>query len=192
MALATKSSRRVISALGAIALGAPLAACSADLTRTFGFTRDSPDEFTVTTQAPLTIPPDYTIRPPRPGAPRPQDVPDQVAAQEALIPQTALAPGSDSAALSPGQQALIQQAGPPAPADIRTQIAQEQSQLNGNGQSFAERLMFWRSSQPEGIAVDPTKEAQRLRENAALGQSPTVGQTPIIQPKPKGWLEGIF
>jgi Protein of unknown function (DUF3035) len=192
MALATKSCRRVISVLGAVALGAPLAACSADLTRTFGFTRDSPDEFTVTTQAPLTIPPDYTIRPPRPGAPRPQDVPDQVAAQEALIPQAALTSGSDSAALSPGQQALIQQAGPPPPANIRTQIAQEQSQLNGGGQSFADRLMFWRSQQPAGIAVDPQKESQRLREDAALGQSPTVGQTPIIQPKPRGLLEGIF
>ena len=192
MGLATKSCRQVISALGAIALAAPLAACATgDLSRTFGFTRDSPDEFTVTTQAPLTIPPDYTIRPPRPGAPRPQDVPDQVAAQEALIPQTALAPGSD-AAMSPGQQALIQQAGPPAQANIRTQIAQEQTQLNGGGQSFAGRLMFWRSPQPAGIAVDPQKESQRLREDAALGQSPTVGQTPIIQPKPQGLLQGIF
>lgn len=192
MALATKSCRRVISVLGAIALGAPLAACTADLTRTFGFTRDSPDEFTVTTQAPLTMPPDYSIRPPRPGAPRPQDVPDQVAAQQALIPQTALASGSGTAGMSPGQEALIQQAGPPAPADIRTQIAQEQSKLNGTGESFADRLMFWRSPQPAGIAVDPERETQRLRQDAALGQSPTVGQTPIIQPKPQGWLEGIF
>ena len=33
---------------------------------------------------------------------------------------------------------------------------------------------------------------QRLRQNAALGQSPDIGDTPIIQPQKKGWLEGIF
>jgi hypothetical protein len=31
-----------------------------------------------------------------------------------------------------------------------------------------------------------------LRENAALGQGPEVGDTPIIQPRKKGWLEGIL
>ena len=47
-----------------------LAGCSGDkLTRTFGLTRDAPDEYTVTTRAPLSMPPDYNLRPPRPGAP---------------------------------------------------------------------------------------------------------------------------
>ena len=46
-----------------------LAACSGDeLTRTFGLTRDAPDEFQVTTRAPLSMPPDFNLRPPRPGA----------------------------------------------------------------------------------------------------------------------------
>src|SRR3546814_5174685 len=32
----------------------------------------SPDEFRVVSRAPLTLPPDYNLRPPEPGAPRPQ------------------------------------------------------------------------------------------------------------------------
>jgi hypothetical protein len=52
--------------------------------------------------------------------------------------------------------------------------------------------MFWRPAPLPGIVVDPTKEAQRLRQNSALGQSPESGETPIIQPKPRGWLQGIF
>ncbi len=64
--------------------------------------------------------------------------------------------------------------------------------MNAANQSFANRLMFWRSAPAPGIAVDPQKEAQRLRENAALGQSPQTGQTPIIQPAPRGWLAGIL
>src|SRR3954471_11538880 len=34
-----------------------------------GLTKKSPDEFAVTTKAPLVIPPDFNLRPPTPGAP---------------------------------------------------------------------------------------------------------------------------
>jgi len=37
------------------------------------FNRDRPDEFAVSRQAPLVIPPDFALTPPNPGAPRPQD-----------------------------------------------------------------------------------------------------------------------
>ena len=158
------------------------------LTRTFGLTRDAPDEFSVTTQAPLSMPPDMSIRPPRPGAPRPQDVSDSSQAEAALVPQTSL--GAPSAGMSPGQAALVAQAGPAAPSNIRAEVSQEAVQANSK--SFADRLMFWRPAAQPGIVVDPTREAQRLRENAALGQSPEAGETPIIQPKPRGWLQGIF
>ena len=32
-----------------------------------------PDEFAVESRAPLTVPPDFDLRPPEPGAPRPQE-----------------------------------------------------------------------------------------------------------------------
>jgi hypothetical protein len=38
------------------------------------FNRVRPDEFAVTRQAPLVVPPDFALTPPNPGAPRPQDV----------------------------------------------------------------------------------------------------------------------
>ena len=40
--------------------------------------------------------------------------------------------------------------------------------------------------------IDPQKEAKRLRENSALGQSQETGDTPIVQPKQRAWLEGIL
>ena len=72
-------------------LGLSLAACSGDeLTRTFGLTRDAPDEFQVTTRAPLSMPPDFTLRPPRPGATRPQELTQREQAEAALAPDTVL------------------------------------------------------------------------------------------------------
>jgi hypothetical protein len=47
--------------------------------------RDRPDEFAVGKQAPLVMPPDYTLRPPRPGSPRPLAADSQQQALEALF-----------------------------------------------------------------------------------------------------------
>lgn len=168
-----------------------LAACgnSDTLSRTFGVTRDAPDEFMVTTRAPLSMPPDFALRPPRPGAPRPMEQSERQQAEEALAPQTAL--GQPQSGDSPGQDALVQDAGPAASNQIRQQVDAD-ARMQQADSGFVSKLLFWRSPTPQGIVVDPQKEAQRLRENAALGESPENGDTPIIQPRKKGWLEGLF
>jgi hypothetical protein len=43
-----------------------------------------PDEFEVVQRAPLTIPPDFDLRPPKPGSPRPQEVSVDKLAREDL------------------------------------------------------------------------------------------------------------
>jgi Protein of unknown function (DUF3035) len=58
---------------------AALQGCS-NLKRDIGLEPTMPDEFAVESRAPLTLPPDYSLRPPRPGAPRPQE---KTAAQQA-------------------------------------------------------------------------------------------------------------
>lgn len=47
--------------------------------------RKRPDEFAIGKQAPLVIPPDYTLAPPRPGSPRPIGSDGQQQALEALF-----------------------------------------------------------------------------------------------------------
>jgi hypothetical protein len=64
-----------------VVLSAALAGCG-----TTGFlNRDRPDEFQVSRQAPLVIPPDFALTPPSPGAPRPQDTDASQQALEALF-----------------------------------------------------------------------------------------------------------
>lgn len=55
----------------------------------FGEENQRPDEFAVARNAPLVIPPDYTLAPPRPGDPRPQAADAQAQALEALFGGTA-------------------------------------------------------------------------------------------------------
>lgn len=168
-----------------------LAGCdSGGLSRTFGLTRDAPDEFTVTTRAPLSLPPDYNLRPPRPGAARPQEQSEQKQAEEILVPQTALAPSSTAAA-SAGQAALLGQTGPAAPSDIRRRVDQD-ARLDRTDDGFVDRLLYWRKSDPRQAIVDPAAEAQRVKTNAALGQPQDTGTTPIIQGRSKGWFQSLF
>jgi hypothetical protein len=184
---------RPAPALATLVLAAlVLAGCNtSDLSRSFGLTRDTPDEFTVTTQVPLSMPPEFSVRPPQPGAARPQQLSEQQQAQEALVPQTALT-GVPTGEASAGQSALVQAAGPTAPSNIRAEVNNEAAAAAQQSNGFVDKLMFWRSTPPPGIVVDPQQEAQRIRENAALGRTQESGDTPIIQPKKKGWLEGLF
>ena len=70
-----------------------LQGCS-DFKRTIGLEPTMPDEFAVESRAPLTIPPDYALRPPRPGAPRPQE---KTAAQQARRAFEEAGPGKPGA-----------------------------------------------------------------------------------------------
>lgn len=67
--------------------------------------RKSPDEFAVTRQAPLVVPPDYALQPPRPGAPRPLAPDSQTQALEAMFGQ-----GTKLPARSPVENQLLNDA----------------------------------------------------------------------------------
>jgi hypothetical protein len=169
-----------------------LAGCGSgdDISRSFGLTRDAPDEFQVTTRAPLSMPPDYTLRPPRAGAARPQEQTPRDAAEAALAPQSALS-GPQADANSAGQAALLSATGPAAPADIRSKVDTDAAMAQSD-RGFADKVMFWRTPADPSVVLDPEREAQRLRENAALGHSPTAGDTPIIQRTQKSLWNSIF
>ena len=59
--------------LGALALAATLSACEGGIGDALGLGKNAPDEFAVVRSAPLTLPPDFTLRPPRPGEARPNE-----------------------------------------------------------------------------------------------------------------------
>src|SRR5208283_2153883 len=69
-----RGSGRSLLALGFLSVaGASLLPGCGDFKRAVGLEKTSPDEFAVESRAPLTIPPDFDLRPPQPGAPRPQE-----------------------------------------------------------------------------------------------------------------------
>lgn len=63
------------------------------------FNRDRPDEFAVSRQAPLVIPPDFALVPPAPGTPSATAVDSSRAAMEAMFGGPATRSATESAAL---------------------------------------------------------------------------------------------
>ena len=57
---------------------------------------------------------------------------------------------------------------------------------------FIDKLLYWRKPTRRRPSWTPAQEAQRLRQNSALGQSPVTGDTPIIREKKKGWFQDLF
>jgi len=76
---------RGVAAASALCLAASslIAGCG-DFKKTIGLEPTLPDEFSVESRAPLTIPPDFDLRPPSPGAPRPQEKASNQQAKQAI------------------------------------------------------------------------------------------------------------
>ncbi len=164
-----------------------LAACEGprpDAVYSLGLTRDGADQFEVTTRPPLVLPPDYsTLPPPGPVEQRAPRVPAPQQAAAVLAPQVAL--NADAGALSPGQIALLNAAGPPAPPDLRVRVDHDALQT-APPQSILDRLAFWSAPKTQGDpVVDPRAEALRLNQ-------PLPAPATVLEPAPPPARRGIF
>ena len=190
----------------AFALLAPAVAGCSSTKEMLGLTKHSPDEFQVVSRAPLSMPPDYSLRPPTPGAPRPQEGTTREQAQSivtgyaerntaSLQPDQipSIGEGGSITAESAGESAFLQSAGiAGVDPNIRKVVDDETNADEDASQTFLDDLIFWRKPAPYGEVVDPAAEQKRLQENQALGQPLSEGETPIIERQKKGLLEGLF
>ena len=91
-----------VQLLGAACAALMLSACGSSGL----FNRGAPDEFAISRQAPLVVPPDFNLTPPKPGAPRPLAADSQQQALEALF-----GPNQRAAPPSPSEQNLLDRSG---------------------------------------------------------------------------------
>jgi hypothetical protein len=147
--------------------------------------KDAPDEFAVYQRPPLSLPPEFQLRPPEPGSVRPQAITPQDEARAALLQRQAsirTQPTRDPA-LSNGLNAIMERTGANvADPTIREVVNSETSLLSKEDKRLADKMIFWIDDKPyEGVVVDAEKEQQRIRENQALGKEITEGETPKIK-----------
>lgn len=186
--------RRLIVTGCCLALLAALSGCE-NARRSLGMGKQAPDEFAVLTRAPLELPPDYGLRPPEPGAKRPQEASTRDQARRILLGGAASAdatarPGSR---FSTGESAILKRAGAlNTDPSIRQKVNRESAGIAIAEAGFLDKIIFWQEPALPGVVVDADKEARRLREASAMGTAPNKSDVPVIKRKERGFLEGIF
>ncbi|HYE43272.1 MAG TPA: DUF3035 domain-containing protein [Caulobacteraceae bacterium] len=184
------SINRVMTAVALTGALAATAGCQSTK-QALGMTKVVPDEFRVVTMAPLTVPPEYALRPPAPGEPRPQELQPESAARQALLG------ARQGAQRSEGERILASRAGADRADPLARYVVDDEfGDISYKEKSFADRVMFWRK--PEGAPVagvangsaesspiDAATEQERLR--ALTGGKPIV----IARQQPRFKLPGL-
>ena len=173
-----------------VAMGA-VSGC-ADTRRALIKEKGAPDEFEVYTRAPLSLPPDFGLRPPAESGTVVRSSDDPTT--QARIAVTGKQPQPQQAsASSPGMAAIYARSGAnSADPNIRQLISRESSVFAAEDTSVMENLMFSDEELNRGNLVDPVMEAARIRENKAKGIPLNEGEIPKIERKKPRLLEGIF
>ena len=143
-----------------------------------GLERDAPDEFAVVKRAPLEMPPEYSLRPPQPGAPRPQEQSTIDQARASVLGES----GAAASDLTQGEAALLNSAAAGANPDIRQIVDTEAANTVRKDEPVVKKLLnIGKDEIPAATLVDPQAETARLKKNAAEGKPVTEGKTPTIE-----------
>lgn len=193
-----------------------LTACGGNTVKqTLGLETQAPDEFRVVSRPPLSVPPQFSLRPPSTGDASENPYATDKQAQSLVTGQpvnggngetfvlknnpaeTAVVPGQTSAisvvAKTSAESQLLQNAGA-ASVDptVRKTLVEEKLQKQQKVEE-APWYDFW-SSRPDKkeTTVDAKKEAERVKQNQDEGKPVTEGDTPVVKPKDKGVLGNIL
>lgn len=179
----------ILAMMGALMAG--LSGCSS-MSAALGMEKSSPDEFAIITKAPLIIPPDFSLRPPKAGTEGPvQSDPASVAAK-AVFKTDAQQQLPDGQVVKTGQSdgelTLLASAGVgDADPSIRTTIEDEFAASNKSGRSVTDRMMFWKG---DGQDAAPPKIVGRP---VAKEQMPVKEAKPAkVKEKKKSFADRIF
>lgn len=183
MKMMKKSATRLVAILGFVGpMAFGTSGCSS-MSAALGMEKSSPDEFAVVTKAPLIIPPDFSLRPPQPGAKRPNEpIPSEVAS-EALF-KTAGHEISDREP-SEGERAMVDLAGADeTDGSIRTIVEEDYAESVAPKKSTLSRLNIFSSDDKE--AAPPTVAGSAAKE------ADQANQRYLERDKRKTFAERVF
>lgn len=191
-----------------------LAACSGGEVRgTLGLDRQAPDEFRVVSRPPLSVPPEFNLRPPRPGdAPLNAASAEKAASELVLAPaaggqvtldqlddlrdlpsETAVDPVVSGELASPAESQFLTRLGAgEADAEIRSKLYQDNKTLPQEAEDEASPLEQWLGVSESSSVIDPKAEAERIRENKDEGKPVNEGEVKTVDPKKQSVLDRLF
>jgi len=159
-----------------------------------GMGKSAPEEFAVTTKAPLVIPPDYNLLPPRPGAVPTNQVEPTESAQTALF-------GNDPATIAAQLPSTFSESEKMLLANAKVQnidpqihqnLASDHKNMIGADDGFTKDILFWQKPvDTTDTPLDADKEAKALGDKRA-GQGGKPAAPPPPPKEDSSWFGGLF
>lgn len=182
-----------------IAIFLPLiAACSGKAKDTLGLRRTAPDEFRVISNPPLSVPPEFSLRPPAEKGSSEQALNDaDKEANKQLLVQKELS-GKSGTQLTKGENAFLSmakttEANPAIKNILRRENGEEEAAKENEG--IIDKLSTYSTKgkkvKPADV-VNAKQEKERIVKNEEEGKPITEGETPTIDPDKKSVLQRIF
>jgi hypothetical protein len=191
-----------------------LAACSdgQNARDILGFDRNAPDEFKVVSRPPLSVPPDFALRPPEEGLDDNTGLPAADSTARAAIL------GEDAAELIGSKKTMgeaetavgiVQSYDLESQADgtfldnigaekadsgIRKKLDAETIAKTQQQEEKSDDILGWLKSEPDvdALPIDADKEQERIIKNKASGKKLNEGEVPVEDIAPKRLIESIF
>ena len=182
-----------------LAVSMALTACSGNVKKTLGLGKQAPDEFKVVSNQPLSVPPDFRLIKPVPGAKRPQSQELDKQAEAALF--KASNPASSDAVStniidsnkSKGEEVLLSNAGvQKANPNIRDLLKEERLKtVEVEEEGFFSKLFNFKDDEaaPQLNAIE---EKKRISEAQQSGEKITGDEASVREKKDTGLLGKIF
>lgn len=189
-----------------------LGGCSSNTVKdTLGLTRAAPDEYRVVSRPPLSVPPQFGLRPPS----ATDNAPGTVAASEqaesiimggnangSLKVDTAVTPVSSGnvskvskkgAGMNAADSQFLQNAGANAAnPHVREELVEERYSKMEKQETAPWWDAFDWTTEKKDPLVDAKKEADRIKSNEDQGKPVTEGNTPEVKGRDTGLLGKIF
>lgn len=189
---------RIFSILFLGGMAALLSACEGSTVKqSLGIDRAPPDEFRVVSHPPLSVPPEFALRPPAVAAELPAQTQTGDQARSLIVgdKEKNNATGTKNKARTTAETQFLQKAGAnQADPNVRSDL--EAQKLRQIEQQEEEDDRWWNIGgyvpKKKDPLVDAGKETERIKENKAGGKPVNAGDTPEVKARDTGVLGEIF
>ena len=186
---------KALFSLLSVTLLSPFLTSCGEVRSMLGQNKQSPDEFAVLSQAPLSIPPNFTLRAPEPGANRPQKTSKKNDIKRIVLKSEA----ANAMNLTPviggasGEKSLRHLLGTgSAKSNIRRLLNEENKELIYTDQRLINKLLKWPSGSATESILDATAESERIKTNLDSGKPINEGETPSIKKSGNNFINKFF
>jgi len=181
-----------------------LTACSGNTVKTtLGLDRGAPDEFRVVSRPPLSVPPQFSLRPPGSAADSSLgQLPTSGQAKALMIGGTpaadvtvgkATTPTATSKSRTTAESEFLKNVGAgQADPMVRDKITEDRIIVQQQPEETSWWNIFSSSSAKKDPLVNANQESQRIKTNEDAGQPVTQGDTPVVKDRDTGLLGKIF